>query len=383
MAEIRSQKITAGDRKAYLVPWFQLKHTQGVGLVWFRRLVEHFGGPEKVLGAGEKQIIEAGFPPRIAKSVAKSRLSGPAKEELDSAAKNPRFSVTTQHDPDYPPLLRHIADPPPYLYVYGELAPTEKCVAVVGSRNATRYGLSATRRICKDLARAGVVVVSGMARGIDTAAHEGALAGGGKTWAVFGCGLETIYPPENKGLYHEIVDKGGAVVSEFALAEPPKASNFPVRNRVISGICKATVVVEATAKSGSLITAGQALEQGRELFAVPGSINSFKSAGTHALLKQGAALADSARDILDFLAASFTDMERLPLEKKEPPPAGEITQDEAAVLEVLGPYPVHIDILARRLAMDAGKLAGLLLTLELKGLVVQEPGKLFSRGRLI
>ncbi len=394
MAETRGQEVEAETRREYLRPWFWLKSVHGVGNLWFRKLLDLFGHPGKVREAGMKGLTAAGVPDRIARAVASHAMTALVEGELDRALQNPGISIVTLHDPDYPPLLRQIPDPPPFLYSHGSLGSVEKCVAVVGSRNATEYGLSTTQEICRELAAAGVVVVSGMARGIDTAAHLGALAGGGRTVAVLGCGLDTVYPPENKSLFHRIAENG-AIISEFPLAEPPIPSNFPVRNRIISGMSRATVVVEASKKSGSLITAGLALEQGREVFAVPGSVHSFRSSGTHGLLKQGAALAENAGDILDFLAGSLSPLPRVPVTGQKSPVSGQNRPEqdrnrateapdpeEGMVLEALSPYPVHIDVLIRRLAMEPGYLSGLLLQLELKGLVRQDPGKMFSRGSL-
>jgi DNA processing protein len=225
------------------------------------------------------------------------------------------------------------------------------------------------------------VVVSGMARGIDTAAHEGALDGGGDTIAVLGSGLGRIYPSENRSLFSRIGAQG-AVVSEFSMTADPDAHNFPRRNRIISGMSLGTVVVEATRNSGSLITAGLAAEQNREVFAVPGSIHSFKSTGTHTLIKQGAKLVEHVQDIIEELP---------PLDGGTPsgchpgtpvPAGAPLTADENRVVQALGPYPQHIDDIARRLGMAPGKLAGTLLELELKGVVSQSAGKLFNLKEL-
>ncbi|MFZ0611744.1 MAG: DNA-processing protein DprA, partial [Desulfobacterales bacterium] len=251
--------------------------------------------------------------------------------------------------------------------------------AVVGSRIATSYGLSMAARLGAELAACGVTVVSGMARGIDTAAHEGALQAGGPTVAVLGSGLARVYPVENRRLFQAIVGNG-AVVSEFPMLTEPEPYNFPIRNRIISGMSCGTVVVEAARKSGSLITARLAAEQNRDVFAVPGSVQSFKSIGTHTLIKQGAKLVENAQDILEEIASSFfTDLrpaERHPPVEKEPPP---LSPDETAVFTALEPYPVHIDDLGRKLSMAPGKLASILLQLELGGLVDQSPGNFFAR----
>ncbi len=236
-----------------------------------------------------------------------------------------------------------------------------------------------TENLCRDLAVLGHTIISGMARGIDTAAHVGALKGNGRTVAVLGSGLEKIYPAENRKLFHRIAENG-AVISEFALQAEPDPHHFPQRNRIISGMAWGTVVVEASRKSGSLITARMAAEQNREVFAVPGSIKSFKSTGTHTLIKQGAKLVEHAQDILEELPPGRGSLQSKHVNQKPAEPAEKpvLSPDEAEVLAVLEPYPVHIDDLVRRLTIDAGRLAGLLLQLELKGLIQQSPGKLFA-----
>jgi DNA processing protein len=238
--------------------------------------------------------------------------------------------------------------------------------------------LTTTKNLCAGLASLGITIVSGMARGIDTAAHEGAMAGGGKTIAVLGSGLERIYPAENTKLFHRI-SENGAVVSEFALATEPEGHNFPLRNRIISGMSLGTVVVEATKKSGSLITARLAAEQNREVFAVPGSIQSFKSTGTHTLIKQGAKLVEHVQDIVEELAP-FLENNKRPA--NTPPDATienrvSLNIDESQVYKALGPYPIHIDELVRKISMEPGKLASILLKLELNGMIQQLPGKFF------
>jgi DNA processing protein len=218
-----------------------------------------------------------------------------------------------------------------------------------------------------------------MARGIDTAAHEGAMAAGGETIAVLGSGLERIYPAENKRLFQRI-SQNGAVVSEFALRTEPEGHNFPLRNRIISGMSLGTVVVEATKKSGSLITARLAAEQNREVFAVPGSIQSFKSTGTHTLIKQGAKLVEHAQDIVEELAPYFQNNQHRtivsPDDINEIPAS--LSGDESTVFAALEPYPIHIDELSRKISMEPGKLSSILLKLELNGMILQSPGKLFS-----
>jgi DNA processing protein len=263
--------------------------------------------------------------------------------------------------------------------VNGRLENTIRNIAVVGSRNATSYGISTTKRLCADLASLNFTIISGMARGIDTAAHIGALIGKGKTIAVLGSGFERVYPAENIKLFHKIAENG-AVISEFPLITDPDPFNFPIRNRIISGISLGTVIVEATKRSGSLITARLASEQNREVFAVPGSVSSFKSTGTHTLIKQGAKLVEHAQDIVE----EFSHL--LPLQanvektghRENGLEIKHLSREEVAVLEALEPYPVHIDTLVRKLSMKSGKVLSILMQLELKGMVEQSPGKLFS-----
>lgn len=358
-----------------LRPWFTLKSVPGVGNLLFRRLVERFGSPEAVLKADAADLAAVqGVSARLIPAIRRQRNSDAIERELETIQQK-GYTIVTQTDPRYPSLLLQIPDPPPFLYVYGELPTKGLNIAVVGSRNATAYGLSATRRLCMDLVRQRVNIVSGMARGVDTAAHAGAIEGGGCTVAVLGTGLACIYPKENEHLYHSIA-QNGAVVTEFSLDTGPDAHHFPARNRIISGMCHGTVVVEATGRSGSLITARLAGEQNREVFAVPGNIHSFKSVGTHTLIKEGAKLVAHAGDILDEFQIIATQDPHAgqPVQPVYPP----LTDEEARVIDSLDVEPVHIDDLARKLAFQAGRLSGVLLQLELKGLVSQSPGKRFA-----
>ena len=361
-----------------LLFWFSLKGVKGIGNHLFKRLVKRFKSPKLVFEASHEDILAVnGMNPGLASAVKRHATPKQAEEEIILALKK-GYRIVTMSDPDYPVLLIEIPDPPPFLYVYGKLDRSIKNIAVVGSRNATSYGISTTKRLCSALASLDIITVSGMARGIDTAAHEGTLTGKGKTVAVLGSGLEKVYPAENKNLFHQIAENG-AVISEFPLMTEPEAHNFPVRNRVISGISLGTVVVEATRNSGSLITARLAAEQNREVFAVPGNIHSFKSAGTHTLIKQGAKLVEHAQDILEELShviQGHTDTAGKENNKEIDVPT--LSSEESFVFASLSPYPVHIDDLVRKLSIEPGKLASILMQLELKGVVQQSPGKLFS-----
>jgi len=359
-------------------PWFYLKSVPGVGNLLCKRLIDRFKSPENALQASDQELLQVnGLTQRHVAAIKNHKPENIEAELALAANKDYRFVTLT--DSNYPRLLREIPDPPPFLYVYGRLEGNSANLAVVGSRNATGYGLSTTKDLCTSLASYNLTIVSGMARGIDTAAHQGALAAGGKTIAVLGSGLERIYPVENRKLFHRIAENG-AVVSEFPLMAGPEAHHFPIRNRIISGMSLGTVVVEASRKSGSLITARLAAEQNREVFAVPGSIQSFKSAGSHTLIKQGAKLVEHAQDVIEELVPLVPFNQRL--ENNSPDLTNKkldcLSDDEVRVYQALDPYPVHIDDLARKISMEPGKLLSMLLKLELNGMVQQSPGKLFS-----
>jgi DNA processing protein len=247
---------------------------------------------------------------------------------------------------------------------------------MVGSRNATYYGIKAAESIGQGLARRGLGIVSGMARGIDSASHWGCIGGRGFTVAVLGTGIDIIYPPSNKKLFQEISQKC-AVISEFPIGTPPAPTNFPKRNRIISGLSKGTLVVEATRNSGSLITASLALDQGREVFAVPGSINSFKSTGCHYLIKQGAGLIETADDVPEILGLNYPYQEKTDTFKEK----AFIPMDEAetAIHAIIGDYPVHIDRISREVNLEPAEVSGTLMKMELKGIVRQLPGKMYVR----
>ena len=360
-------------------PWFKLKSVPGVGNLLSKRLIDHFQSPQNVFQAPEEELLQIdGVTRRHAIAIKTHKIPAGIESELEIVERK-GFRIVTLADSNYPQLLRQIPDPPPFLYVRGRLDSSPMNIAVVGSRNATAYGITTTKRLSANLASLGITIVSGMARGIDTAAHQGALAAGGNTLAVLGSGLEQIYPAENKTLFHRISEKG-AVISEFPLSAKPEAHNFPIRNRIISGMSLGTVVVEATKKSGSLITARLAAEQNREVFAVPGSIQSFKSVGSHTLIKQGAKLVENAQDIIEELSPMIqypqkrADNRRNEQENKRVL----LADDEIQVYDALGPYPTHIDDLIRNVPVEPGRIAGILLKLELNGLVQQSPGKFFT-----
>ena len=358
-------------------PWFALKSVPGIGNILFKRLIDRFQTPQAVFEAPDTELLGVkGVTVRLIAALRRQTVPDWVKRDIDRSI-HKGYKIVTQSDPRYPPLLHQIPDPPPILFIYGNLTPQKLHIAVVGSRQGTQYGLQAAYQLSHDMGSKDIVVVSGMARGIDTAAHKGALSAAGRTIAVLGSGLEKIYPPENRSLFDRIAAQG-AVMSEFSLAADPEPHHFPLRNRIISGIAHGTMVVEAGLKSGSLITARLAAEQNREVFAVPGSIKSFKSTGTHALIKQGAKLVEKCDDIteeFEYLIQSGGAEKRQGSNLKS---ANEqFTQEERSILNHLEPYPIHIDQLAQTLQLDPGRLASLLLQLEMKGYVTQTRGNYF------
>ncbi|MHB8170491.1 MAG: DNA-processing protein DprA [Thermincolia bacterium] len=295
-------------------------------------------------------------------------------EQLEEKMAKAGAYVVCHGEADYPANLAHIPGAPPFLYIRGDLSRlTTKAVAVVGTRKASPYGLGMARRLGQQLTEAGIMVVSGMARGIDTAAHKGALTVGG-TVAVLGCGVDVVYPKENIGLMEEIV-ANGAVVSEIPIGLGPKDWMFPARNRIISGLTMGTVVVEAEKRSGALITADFALEQGREVFAIPGPVTSSTSQGPHNLIKQGAKLTEGIEDILEELAYDSLFSNRITGETKIP--SSPLLPEEGLILNLLREFPLQVDEVAQRLQLPAQQVLTILMYLELKGLVEQLPGQTY------
>jgi DNA processing protein len=369
------------DRSS-LYYWLALNRLPGVGPVIYRRLLDRFGTPERVFQADLKSFegVE-GLRAGTAQAIVRFKGAEKIDRELEDLEKN-QVKVLTFLDPDYPSLLAQIHDPPPFLYYRGNPALLHnQALAMVGSRNGSPYGIRMTERLAWSLTKNGLVVVSGLARGIDTAAHHGALSAQGGTIAILGSGLDVVYPPENEKLYQQIVDHG-LVCSEFPLGALPERQNFPIRNRIISGLSLGVVIVEATLKSGSLITARLALDQGREVFAVPGSIESFKSSGTHRLIKEGAKLVENAQDILEELQWPKAvqpvreDRGALSPEAPSPPP---LSPGEKKIWDLLLDEPLHVDQMARQSGLNIAPLLSTLLEMELKGLIKQLPGKCFIR----
>lgn len=357
--------------------WLALSLTPGVGAIFIKRLLDRFGTPESVFQAPLEKLLQIeGLGEKVAREIQKGPVEKKVEKEL-YLLKEVGGKIMTIKDESYPKRLKEIYDPPPLLYIRGDLkGEDELAVAIVGSRRTTPYGRWITEKMGQELARHGVTIVSGMARGIDSHAHCGALSGGGRTIAVLGSGVDMVYPPENRDLYKRIIDQG-AVVSEFPMGSPPEGGHFPKRNRIISGLSIGVVVVQAGMESGSLITANYALEQGREVFAVPGNVGSNSSRGTHQLIKDGAKLVESSEDILEEVLPQWRKEREAPQEVERP--VRDLTEEEKVLFEQLGETPLHIDVLIRESQFDPGKVSSLLLNLELKGLISQWPGKCFSK----
>lgn len=362
--------------------WIALNMVPGVGPSTFRKLLNAFGSPAQVF-ATPPHVLKTvpGVNAKVVQEIASFGNSDRLKKELELIEKQ-QIALMTWEDPEYPRLLKAIFDPPPVIYLRGHrFQEHEIMVAVVGSRKASTYGRGTAEKICSELALKGVTVVSGLARGIDSAAHQGALKAGGRTIAVMGCGVDVIYPPENTRLYEEILAKG-AIISEFPMRTKPDRGNFPARNRIISGMCLGTVVVEAGVQSGALITADTALEQGREVFAVPGNVNSASSRGANRLIKQGATLVEQADDILHALSLPIShelkDLQpELPFKEKKSPPA--LTEEEQRLYHLFDNQPIHIDELTVRSQLPSGAVSAILMMLEMKNAIRQLAGKMFVR----
>jgi DNA processing protein len=351
--------------------WLALKNLPHVGAVTFRRLLDHFSTPERVLKASEHELAAVkGIAPAVVASLLQHDGIGWARIEWETIQKDGARLVTF-HAPEYPMLLRHLPDPPPFLYVKGELRNPETAIAVVGSRLASGYGVATAQKMARELVRHGVTVVSGMARGVDAAAHRGALLEAGQTIGVLGCGIDIAYPRENRALFAEMATKG-ALVSEFPMGTLPLAENFPRRNRIISGISQGVLVIEAAEGSGSLITAQCALEQGRDVYAIPGNIHSTNSRGTNRLIKQGAKLVETAEDILEDIPQQRGKTGcHLPVSRTT------FSPQEAAVISLLSSTSLHIDEIVSKSALTVGEVSAILLRLELNGVISQLPGKQF------
>ncbi len=364
-----------------------LNMVSGLGSIKLRRMQEAFGSSHKILSVSKSELKKiAGIGDKIAEEIIKAKDNPGLKKELDLVKKH-KVKIITINDKDYPKNLKEIYDPPIVLYLKGSLEQDDGlALAIVGSRRASFYGLSIAEKLAGELSGVGLTIISGMARGIDSAAHRGALKAGGRTLAILGSGLSNIYPPENKPLFEKIQTQG-AVISEFPMQMEPLAQNFPRRNRIISGLSIGVVVVEAARNSGAIITADCALEQGREVFAVPGKIDSATSWGTNKLIKQGAKLVEDSQDIIEELKPRLkTLLKEIPAQNKSKeakesskPPSSGLTKEESNIFNLLTANPRHIDEIIDESGWSAPLVMSALMRLELKHLIKQLPGKLFVK----
>ena len=359
-------------------PWLALGRVKGLGGVGFKKLASSFGDPTEAFFASSAELARVeGLHREVIDGLVNFSGWGEIDEELrrvrDAGVEIVRFTSA-----EYPARLRMIADPPPFLYIKGALkAEDDQSVAIVGSRSASDFGRRVARDLARGLASLGFTVVSGMARGIDGSAHQSALQAGGRTIAVLGSGVERAYPPEHEALYRGI-SENGAVISELPVGTRPMAFNFPARNRLISGLSLGVVVVEATEKSGSLITAALALEQGREVFAVPGEAGASRSRGAHQLIRQGAKLVETVNDIIEEIAPQLVRRAGTvpePRARTLPPGAGENTRK---ILILLQGNSLHVDQVIERSGLPPAQVLGILLDLELQGFIRQSPGKIYA-----
>lgn len=370
--------------------WLKLIRADNVGPVTFTKLLNHFGSAERALGASVSELTKVdGIGARTAEKIARTRNRFDPAKELELAEK---LGVWIIHcnDERYPPVLKRIYDPPPVLYIKGSLTRADNLsLAIVGSRRCSVYGQEQASRFAHLLSSAGFTICSGMARGIDTAAHQSALSAKGRTIAVQGCGLANIFPPENKKLF-ELIAESGACISELPLRYEPMSENFPPRNRIIAGLSLGTIVVEAGYSSGALITARAALENNREVMAVPGKIDSPLSKGPNQLIKDGAKLIESVEDIIETLGyigeslQSHTIAAAAKVSKIMDAPLFDVSQlnlsgPEKLIYDCLNKEPLHVDQIIAETDLAPGSINGSLISLSLKGLVKQLPGSFFIK----
>jgi DNA processing protein len=357
--------------------WLALNSLTDIGPVLCRRLVSVLGSPKTVfeMTMGELRNIE-GIGENRARKILGFNHWDAMKKELERVEKED-ITLITLTDSNYPEGLKQLPDAPILIYVKGNIDDTDKyAVSIIGSRKATNYGMQTAEKISYKLASCGLTVVSGMARGIDTVSHKGALKSGGRTIAVLGSGIDVPYPSSNRGLMNTIADNG-AVISEFPLGSQPLREHFPRRNRIVSALSLGVIVIEATIDSGSLITVGYALDQGKEVFAVPGNINSINSKGTNDLIKKGARLIESAEDVIEELRPQIRGILREEKNSSEKL-LSELSEDEKKLFSFLNSDPKHIDLIIREMEVSTGKVLSILLNLELKGIIRQSEGNFYS-----
>ncbi|MBZ5546185.1 MAG: DNA-processing protein DprA [Acidobacteriia bacterium] len=368
--------------------WLGLTRIEGLGVRGAHRLIEHFASPRAAYMASLTELEGCGIPAHVAQAIFAQAGLKDAEKEIQAATKA-ECELLVYESPDYPPLLRQIADPPLVLYVRGDVhVLSQFALAIVGTRRPSAYGSQVAHKLARDLAERQLVIVSGLARGIDSCAHRGALEGKGKTAAVQGRGMDAIYPSENRKLAEKIVENG-AIISEFPIGTGPTPENFPIRNRIISGLTLGVVVVEAAEYSGSLITARLALEQNREVFAVPGNITTAQSFGPNQLIKQGAKLVDQWVDVIEEFPAEVRKQLLPPVEASEGKLEGaekgtlfdqSLSPDQKAVFDVLrADEAMFVDSVFGSVALPPQRILQALLELEMSGLIRQLPGKNFIR----
>ena len=361
-----------------LARWVALSRVQGLGCVSFKKLAGHFGDPTEALSASTAALAEIpGLDPSVIDGLRNFSAWDEAEKEIIRAEKA-AVKIVPFIDSSYPARLRMIPDPPPLLYLKGEIRrDDEKAVAVVGSRSTSDYGRRVARDLCRGLASLGFTVVSGMARGIDGTAHETSLNAGGRTIAVLGSGVDRVYPAEHDKLYRRI-SENGAVISELPMGTRPLAFNFPARNRLISGLSLGVVVVEATEKSGSLITAALALEQGREVFAVPGEVGASRSRGAHRLIRQGAKLVETVDDIVEEIAPQLLVRSGKTLSAPRRTLPQNLGDEFQRIFGLFQERPLQIDEVIESSGCSASRVSEILLELELQGYIKQLPGKKYT-----
>jgi DNA processing protein len=369
--------------------WLALALTPGLGPTRVRKLVEHFGSAERVFHASLTELEATGMPVVSAQSLATGKSLELAQQEIAKAAEC-GAKIIALDDPAYPARLKEIYDPPVVLFVRGSVEVlSSPGIAMVGTRHPTPYGLGMAERLAKDLAARGLVIISGMARGVDTASHRGAIAAGGKTVAVFGTGIDVIYPKENSRLSEQILTLGGALLSEFPVGTFAAPQNFPIRNRIISGMSAGVLVVEAAEYSGTRITARCALEQNRDVYAVPGNVTNKGSWGPNTLIKQGAKLVATWEDVWEELPQDVQDKLNSTRDESSPPETASLFPDddtsphERKILRLLkADESTHIDELVERLEQElsSSEIFAALFELELNGKVRQLPGKNFVKA---
>jgi len=357
--------------------WIRLSIAEGMSKNNKIMLLKHFDKPGDIFEASDMNLIKHGI--RNTKALSAFRSNNYKKEAeciYNNVIKH-NVKILTYNDKNYPEYLKEIHDPPILLYYKGDIAGNDVCIGIVGSRRSSEYGKNVAENFAERLARTGFIIVSGMARGIDTKAHEGALKAGGKTYAIIGSGIDITYPPENKKIMKAIIENG-AVISEFPPGTMPNSYNFPIRNRIISGISLGIVVVEAGLKSGSLITANLALEQGRDVFAVPGNINKFISKGTNKLIKEGAKLVSDVDDILDEYKTFFNIDKSTQIGTNVP--IKKLSTDERKIIELLKIQKLYLEDISLKTAITLQNLSYLSLCLEMKGIIAKEmSGQYFLR----